>query len=77
MSSDRTDLVEQLCVLQLLRPELQLCQRAVLPNWEGSIQNIFPNQVFQGLPKAERLQSLLQASPLKSQLAAVLNADLH
>ena len=52
-------LVKEAGALQLIATELQLGQRAVLPNWQSGIHDVFANEALQGRPQAERLAHLL------------------
>jgi hypothetical protein len=57
-----TYLVKEVGALQLVAAELQLRQRAVLPDWQRCIQNVLAYQTFERCPQAEGLADLLQSS---------------
>lgn len=52
-------LVKEAGTLQLIAAKLKLCQRAVLPNGQGCIQDVLANQALERCPQAEGLAHLL------------------
>ena len=52
-------LVKEAGTLQLIAAKLELCQRAVLANGEGCIQDVLANQALERCPQAEGLAHLL------------------
>ena len=53
-------LVEEAGALQLITAELELCQRAVLPDGQGRIQDVLADEALKRRPQAEGLAHILR-----------------